>query len=156
MEGCRVCWFSGCYISCFADAFIQSDLQLIRLSRGQSPLEQYGVKGPTAVRILLWPHLGLNHQRSGSQSCSTRLQAALHLNHQRSGSQSCSTRLQAALHLNHQRSGSQSCSTRLQAALHLNHQRSGSQSCSTRLQAALHHVVLLFSPWLHLSRWVPK
>ena len=34
-----------CYISYFADTFIQSNLQLIRLSRGQSPLEQCGVKG---------------------------------------------------------------------------------------------------------------
>ena len=34
------------YITChLADAFIQSDLQLIRLSRGQSPLEKCGVKG---------------------------------------------------------------------------------------------------------------
>ena len=34
------------YITChLADAFIQSDLQLIRLSRRHSPLEQCGVKG---------------------------------------------------------------------------------------------------------------
>ena len=37
-----------------ADAFIQSDLQLIRLSMRQFPLEQCGVKGPTAVQILSW------------------------------------------------------------------------------------------------------
>ena len=34
------------YITChLADAFIQSDLQLIRLSRRHTPLEQCGVKG---------------------------------------------------------------------------------------------------------------
>ena len=35
-----------CYL---ADAFIQSDLQLIRLSRGLSPLEQCGVEGLAEV-----------------------------------------------------------------------------------------------------------
>ena len=34
------------YITChLADVFIQSDLQLIRLSRRHTPLEQCGVKG---------------------------------------------------------------------------------------------------------------
>ena len=42
------------------DAFIQSNLQSIRLSRGQSPLEQCGVKSPAAVQILLaWATLRL-------------------------------------------------------------------------------------------------
>ena len=59
--------------SYLADAFIQSHLQLIRLSRGPSLLEQCGVRG----LILLWLHRGLNHQPSRSQSCTlaTRLQA---------------------------------------------------------------------------------
>ena len=43
-----------CYL---ADAFIvYSNLQLIRLNRGQSPLEQCRAKGPTAVWILSWLH----------------------------------------------------------------------------------------------------
>ena len=38
--------FCTSYVTCyFADAFIQSDLQLVKLSRRQSLLEQYGVKG---------------------------------------------------------------------------------------------------------------
>ena len=75
------------YITChLADAFIQSDLQLIRLSRRHSPLEHCGVKGycwallegPTAVQILSWPHQGSNHRPCGSKSSSliTTLQAA--------------------------------------------------------------------------------
>ena len=49
------------YIIChLADAFIQSDLQLIRLSMRHSHLQQCGVKGPTAVQILSWPHQGSN------------------------------------------------------------------------------------------------
>ena len=59
------------YITChLADTFIQSNLQLIRLSRKQSPLEQCGVKGSTAVQILSWPHQGTNQRPYGSKSCS--------------------------------------------------------------------------------------
>ena len=55
------------YITChLADAFIQSDLQLIRLSRRHTPWSNVGLrallKGPTAVRILSWPHQGSNHR----------------------------------------------------------------------------------------------
>ena len=55
-----------------ADAFIQSDLQLIRLSRRHTPWSNVGLrallKGPTTVQILLWPHLGSNHRPCGSKS----------------------------------------------------------------------------------------
>ena len=63
-------------------AFIQSDLQLIRLSRRHTPWSNVGLrallKGPTAVQILSWPHQGSNHQPCGSKSSSltTTLQAA--------------------------------------------------------------------------------
>ena len=59
-----------------AHAFIQSDLQLIRLSRRQrhTPWSNVGLrallKGPTAVRILSWPHQGSNHRPCGSKSSS--------------------------------------------------------------------------------------
>ena len=51
-----------CYL---ADAFVQSDLQLIRLNRGQSGVKAL-LKGPTAVRILLRLHWGLSYQPSSS------------------------------------------------------------------------------------------
>ena len=55
-----------CYITChLADTFIQSDLQLIRLSMRHTPWSNVGLrallKGPTAVQILSWPHQGSNH-----------------------------------------------------------------------------------------------
>ena len=58
------------YIAChLADAFIQSDLQLIRLSRRHTPWSDVGLraslKGPTAVQILSWPHQGSNHRPWG-------------------------------------------------------------------------------------------
>ena len=64
-----------------ADAFIQSDLRLIRLTRGKNPPEPMkGVKGlaqgpNTAAWILMWLHRGLNHHPAGSHSCTlaTRL-----------------------------------------------------------------------------------
>ena len=65
-----------------ADAFIQSDLQLIRLSRRHTPWSNVGLralfKGPTAVQILLWPHQGLNHRPCGckSSNLTSTLQAA--------------------------------------------------------------------------------
>ena len=69
-------------ITChLAGAFIQSDLQLIRLSRRHTPWSNVGLrallKGPTAVQILSWPQLGSNHQpcRSKSSSLTTTLQA---------------------------------------------------------------------------------
>ena len=59
-----------CYLD---DAFIQSNLQLIRINRGQSPWSNVGLrallKDPTAVQILPWLHWASNHQPSGSQSC---------------------------------------------------------------------------------------
>ena len=67
-------------MSChLADAFIQSDLQLIRLSRRHTPWSNVGLwallKDPTDVQILSSP----NHQPCGSKSSSltTTLQAAL-------------------------------------------------------------------------------
>ena len=69
------------YITCnLAEVFIQSDLQLIRLSRRQTPWSNVGLrallKGPTAVQILSWPHQGSNHQPcvSKSSSLTTTLQ----------------------------------------------------------------------------------
>ena len=61
------------YITChLADAFIQSDLQLIRLSRRHTPWSNVGLrallKGPTAVQILSWPHQGSNHRPCRSKS----------------------------------------------------------------------------------------
>ena len=57
-----------------ADAFIQSDLQLIRLSRRHTPWSNVGLrallKGPTAVRISSWPHRGSNRRPCGSKSIS--------------------------------------------------------------------------------------
>ena len=74
------------YITCnLADAFIQSDLQLIRLGRRHTPWSNVGLrallKGPTAVLILSWPHHGSNHQPCGSKSSSlaATLQAAPYL-----------------------------------------------------------------------------
>ena len=63
------------YITChLADAFIQSDLQLIRLSRRHTPWNNVGLrallKGPTAVQILAWPHQGSNHRPYGFKSSS--------------------------------------------------------------------------------------
>ena len=59
-----------------ANMFIQSDLQLIRPSRGQSPQEQCEVKGLAQEPTPAWPVLwfcgytelqwGLNHKPSGS------------------------------------------------------------------------------------------
>ena len=72
------------YITChLADAFIQSDLQLIRLGRRHTPWSNVGLrallKGPTAVQILSWPHLGSNHRPCGSKpsSLTATLQASL-------------------------------------------------------------------------------
>ena len=49
-----------------ADAFIQSDLQLIRLSRRHTPWSNMRLrallKGPKAVQILSWTHQGSNHR----------------------------------------------------------------------------------------------
>ena len=68
-----------------ADAFIQSNLQLIRLSRRHTAWSNVGLrallKGPRAqgpVQILSWPHLGSNHRscRSKSSNLTTMLQAA--------------------------------------------------------------------------------
>ena len=43
-------------ITChLVDAFIQSDLQLIRLSRRQSPPGAMWGEGPKALQILSWP-----------------------------------------------------------------------------------------------------
>ena len=74
------------YITChLADAFIQSDLQWIRLSRRHTPWSNVGLraslKGPTAVQILSWPHQGSNPRPCGSQSISltAMLQAYNHL-----------------------------------------------------------------------------
>ena len=68
------------YISCnLADTY--SDLQLIRLSRRHTLWSYVGLrallKGPTAVQILSWPHLGSNYRPCGSKSSSltTTLQA---------------------------------------------------------------------------------
>ena len=73
-------------MSChLADAFIQSDLQLIRLSRRHTPWSNVGLrtslKGSTAVQVLSWPHQGLNHRPCGSKSISltATLQAAIAL-----------------------------------------------------------------------------
>ena len=70
-------------MSChLADAFIQSDLQLIRLSRRHTSWSNVGLraslKGPTAVQILSWLHQGSNHRPCGSKSSSltATLQAA--------------------------------------------------------------------------------
>ena len=62
-------------ITCnLADGFIQSDLQLIRLSRRHTPWSNVGLrallKGPTVVQILLWPRLGSNHRPCRSESSS--------------------------------------------------------------------------------------
>ena len=70
-------------ISYLADAFIQSDLQLIRLSMGTTPPPpECRVKGlaqglNTAL-ILSWLHWDLNHQPSECRSCTldTRIQGA--------------------------------------------------------------------------------
>ena len=65
-----------------ADAFIQSDLQLIRLSRRHTPWRNVGLRAllkcPTAVQISPWPHKGSNHRPCGSKSSSltATLQAA--------------------------------------------------------------------------------
>ena len=71
------------YITChLADAFIQSNLQLIRLSRRHTPWSNVGLRallrGPTAVQILSWPHQESNHRPCGSKSSSltTTLPAA--------------------------------------------------------------------------------
>ena len=67
-----------------ADAFVQSDLQLIRLSRRYTPWSNVGLrallKGSAAVWILLRPHQGSNHRPCGSKSSSltATLQAAHH------------------------------------------------------------------------------
>ena len=65
------------YIRChLADAFIQSDLQLIRLNRrhiswGKCAPPTYPLaQGPTAVQISSWPHLGSNRRPCGSKSSS--------------------------------------------------------------------------------------
>ena len=57
-----------CYL---ADAFIQSNLQLFRLSREQSPLEQCGDKAPPqGNQHLILATLGIQPTTfSGSQSC---------------------------------------------------------------------------------------
>ena len=57
------------HITCYlADAYIHSDLQLIR----QSPWRNVGLRillnSPTAVQILLWLHWGSNHRDCGSQT----------------------------------------------------------------------------------------
>ena len=58
------CHIMSCHVmSChLVDAFIQSDLQLIRLSRRHTPWSNVGfralLKGPTAAQILSWPHRG--------------------------------------------------------------------------------------------------
>ena len=71
-------------ITChLADAFLQSNLQLIRLSRRHTPWSNVGLrallKGPTAVQILSWPNQGSKHRPCGSKSSSltTTLQATL-------------------------------------------------------------------------------
>ena len=68
------------HYSYLADAFIQSNLQLIK--QGTIPPQQCGVMGrssPTAVWILLWLHWDLNHWPSWSQSYT--LAARLHAAH---------------------------------------------------------------------------
>ena len=71
------------YITCHLAAFIQSDLQLIRLSRRHTPWSNVGLrallKGPTSVQItvvqiLSWPHQGSNHRPCSSTT--PTLQAA--------------------------------------------------------------------------------
>ena len=70
------------YITCnLVVAFIQSNLQLIRLSIRHTPWSNVGLrallKGPTLVQMLSWPHQGSNHQPCGltSSSLTTTLQA---------------------------------------------------------------------------------
>ena len=69
-----------CHVSCHvADAFIQNDLQLTRLSRRHTPWSNLGLRAfEQAVQILSWPHQGSNHRPCGSKSsCLTSmLQAA--------------------------------------------------------------------------------
>ena len=60
------------YITCdLTDPFIQSDLQLIRLSRRHTPRSNEGLrallKGATAVQILSWPHQESNLRPCGSR-----------------------------------------------------------------------------------------
>ena len=56
------------YITCnLADAFIQSDLQLISLSRRHTPWSNVGLR---AVQMLLWPQQGSNQRPCGSKSSS--------------------------------------------------------------------------------------
>ena len=62
------------YITChLADAFIQSDLQLMRLNRRHTPWSNVGLrallKGPTALQILSWPHQGSNPQPPNQLYC---------------------------------------------------------------------------------------
>ena len=83
MELERCCKEELHYITChLADAFIQSDLQLIRLSWRHTPWSN-GFKGlaqgPNSLcSIISWPHRGSNHRLCGSKSISltTMLQAA--------------------------------------------------------------------------------
>ena len=73
--------YNTCHL---VDAFIQSDLQLIKLSRIHTPWSNVGLrallKSPTAVQILSWPHQGSNHRPCGSKSSTltTMLQPALY------------------------------------------------------------------------------
>lgn len=64
------------YYSYLAGAFNQSKLQLIRLNRGISPLQQCsikGSKGPTAELILLQLHWWPNHRLPGSSQAPSPL-----------------------------------------------------------------------------------
>ena len=66
------------YITCnLADALNQRDLQLNRLSRRHITWSNVGLrallKGPTAVRILSWLHLGANHRPCGFQTALSAL-----------------------------------------------------------------------------------
>ena len=69
----------GIFTCNLADAFIQSDLQLIRLSRRH--MEQYGVKGlaqePNSCADLILATPGIEHCGSKSSSLTTTLQAAI-------------------------------------------------------------------------------
>ena len=80
---CKVVNLAGYYITChLANAFIQSDLQFIRLSRRHTTWSNVGLrallKGPTAVQIFSWPHQASNHRpcRSKSSTLTTTLQTA--------------------------------------------------------------------------------
>ena len=70
----RVTGYNTCHL---ADAFIQSDLQLIRLSRRHCPLEQCGVKGlahgPNSCADLIMAAPGIEPPMLRFKSCSLNI-----------------------------------------------------------------------------------